>query len=234
VIPAWNERANLELLLPKLKEVAGSLGVDAEIIVVDAGSVDGTSEAATALGARAIRQKERGYGGALIAGFEACRSPFLITIDADLSHPAQFVSELWSRRDEADVLIASRYVPGGRSETTWFRSILSQILNRTFRAFFNLPFRDLSSGFRLYRHEVVSDLIPVARDFDVLLEILITVHQNGYRIREVPFHYMPRGSGRSHARLLKFGRAYLATLLRLRSRGASAARAIPGEITTEE
>src|SRR5207249_2834127 len=71
VIPAWNERENIELLLPALKEVIGELGLKAEIVVVDGGSHDGTREAAERRGARPVLQQEQGYGGALLAGFAA-------------------------------------------------------------------------------------------------------------------------------------------------------------------
>ena len=215
LIPAWNERPNLELLLPELRDVTRKLGIAAEVIVVDAGSNDGTKDAAGSLGARVILQKERGYGGALLAGFDASTAPYIVTMDADLSHPAQFVEELWKRRDQAQMLIASRYVPGGRADMSWSRRMLSWILNRTFGLVLALPFRDLSSGFRLYNRDMLLALRPAARDFDVLEELLIDLYVKGCAIREVPFHYKPRGAGRSHARLLKFGWSYLKTLSRM-------------------
>jgi dolichol-phosphate mannosyltransferase len=215
VLPAWNEQENLDLLLPEVTGVTRRLGIDADLIVVDGGSKDGTVETAARHGARVVLQQERGYGGALMAGFDACRAPFVVTMDADLSHPAGFVEELWNHRNDADVLIASRYVDGGRAEMMLTRRALSHILNRTFGLLLALPFRDLSSGFRLYKREALAALDLRSRDFDVLEEILIKVFVNKCVIREVPFHYQPRGTGRSHARLLKFGWAYLRTLLRM-------------------
>ncbi len=215
VIPAWNERENLELLLPALKEVLAGLGVSGEIVVVDGGSRDGTGEAAEQRGARVVLQQERGYGGALLAGFGATTAPYIVTMDADLSHRPVFLEEFWKRRDDAEVLIASRYVPGGCADMGWFRRLLSHILNRTYSRALSLPLRDLSSGFRMYRREVLTGLQVQARDFDVLEEILIRVHDEGWQIKEVPFHYTARGSGRSHARLLKFGWAFLRTLVRM-------------------
>jgi dolichol-phosphate mannosyltransferase len=215
VIPAWNERENLELLLPALRETLQDLGLRFEIVVADAGSKDGTREAAERRGARVVQQQERGYGGALLAGFAATRAAYIVTMDADLSHRPMFLADLWQRRDDAEVLIASRYVPGGAAQMGWFRRLLSRILNRTYARALSLPLRDLSSGFRMYRRRVLDGIRLRARDFDVLEEILIRVYNEGWRICEIPFRYMPRGSGGSHARLIKFGWAYLRTLVRM-------------------
>src|SRR5207249_4893832 len=148
---------------------------------------------------------ERGYGGALLAGFAATTAPWILTMDADLSHRPVFAQELWKRRHEAEVLIASRYVPGGRADMDGLRRLLSHVLNRTYARVLALPVHDLSSGFRMYRREALEGLRPEARDFDFLEEVLVRAHAEGWRVVEVPFHYMARGSGRSHARLVKFG-----------------------------
>lgn len=215
VIPAWNERDNLELLLPALRGQLESLGLRNEIVVVDAGSHDGTREAAERWGARVVLQRKPGYGGALLEGLAATTAPYVVTMDADLSHRPVFIDEFWKRRHEADVLIASRYVTGGRAEMSLLRRVLSLVLNRTYRRVLSLPVHDLSSGFRMYRRDLFSRLVVQARDFDVLEEILIRIHAEGRHIVEVPFHYMARGAGRSHARLIKFGWALFKTLIRM-------------------
>ena len=215
IIPALNERANLEILLPALRDEIAQIGIPAELVVVDGGSQDGTRETAERRGARVVSQQERGYGGALLAGFASTAAPYLLTMDADLSHRPVFLQDLWRRRDEAEVLIASRYIAGGRADMGRFRKVLSHTLNRTYSRVLSLPLRDLSSGFRMYRRAVLTNLAIRARDFDALEEILIRVHAQGWRILEVPFHYMARGSGRSHARLFKFGWAFLKTLGRM-------------------
>ena len=215
VIPAWNERSNLEVLVPQLQETLARIGVTSEIIVADKASEDGTMEAMDRLGARVVQQVERGYGGALIAGFAAARGRHVVTMDADLSHPAAFLEFFWRRREEADVLVASRYVPGGSAGTVGFRYVLSRILNLTFAILLWIPLKDLSSGFRMYRREVVTKIQPASRDFDVLEELLVRAYLGGASIRELPFCYQPRREGQSHAQLLKFGVAYVATILRL-------------------
>jgi dolichol-phosphate mannosyltransferase len=215
VIPAWNERDNLELLLPALKEVFADLGLRVEIIVADGGSTDRTPEIAARWGARVVTQARPGYGAALAAGFAVARAPYIITMDADLSHRPSFVEALWEHRHDAEVLIASRYVPGGRADVSMVRRTLSVVLNRVFGRALSTPYRDLSSGFRMYRRDVLADVQLTSRDFDVLQEILMRVDAEGWRIREIPFHYMSRGAGRSHVRLVRFGWAYLRTLARM-------------------
>jgi dolichol-phosphate mannosyltransferase len=215
LIPAWNERENLELLLPALRKTLDGLEVRWEIIVADGGSRDGTPEAAARRGARVIQQRRPGYGAALMEAIAASQASYVITMDADLSHRPTFTEDLWRHREEAEVLIASRYIPGGESQTHWFRRLCSRILNVTYARLLSLPVQDISSGFRLYRRDILQGLQCRAQDFDILEEILIKVHALGFRIRELPFQYLSRGTGRSHARFLKFGWAYLKTLLRM-------------------
>ena len=225
VIPALNEQENLELLLPSLWTVTDELGLAAEIIVVDGGSSDGSQRMAEQLGARVITQQERGYGGALLAGFAAARASYVVTMDADLSHQPVFLEDFWRLRSDAELLIASRYVPGGSAEMGAPRRVLSLVLNRIYSRLLALPLRDVSSGFRMYHRDVLSTLDLQARDFDALEEILVKVYVRGGRVREVPFRYQARQTGKSHAKLIKFGWAFSRTLLRMwRLRNSADAR----------
>ncbi len=215
VIPALNEQENLQLLLPLVQHALAELQIKAEIIVVDGGSRDHSKAVATQLGARALDQQERGYGGALLAGFAAARAPYVVTMDADLSHPPEFLRDFWRDRNEFDLLIASRYVAGGQAEMGIGRRILSEILNRTYAVLLGVKVRDLSSGFRMYNRKVLRSLNFAARDFDALEEILVRVYAGGGRVKEVPFHYRVRNAGESKAKLIKFGWAYARTLARM-------------------
>lgn len=216
VIPALNERENLELLLPLLSEVVATLNLKSEIIIADGGSADGTAAFAEQEGAQVVLQSERGYGGALLAGFARARAAYVVTMDADLSHPPVFLRDFWQQRAAAQMLIASRYVPGGKADMGSSRRVLSGVLNKTYARVLDLPLADLSSGYRMYHRDVLEKLELQARDFDVLEEILVKVHLLGGKIKEVPFHYQARNSGKSHAKLLKFGWAFVRTLVRMR------------------
>ena len=215
IIPALNEQENLRLLLPQIQDVLNDLAIRSEVIVVDGGSVDETQQVASAAGARIIEQTERGYGGALVAGFAAAKAPYVATMDADLSHPPVFLKDFWQQRDEADLLVASRYVKGGRADMGAGRRVLSYILNRTYAGVLRLNLRDVSSGFRMYQRSALQNLDLRARDFDALEEILVKIYVKSGRVKEVPFYYQARNAGKSHAKLVRFGWAFSKTLLRM-------------------
>jgi len=222
IIPVKNEGGNIEFLLRSLREALDELGMEHEIIVVDGNSEDDTVPRAQSLADRLIVQSEGGYGSALKEGFAAARGKFILTMDGDLSHPTDFIKSIYRKRDEADLLIASRYIEGGKAEMPAWRKALSRILNAAFSALLSLPIRDISSGFRLYRSEVLRRLELKNRDFSILEEIAIKMWNRGERIEEIPFIYRPRRSGRSKIKLLQFGKSYLVTaysMWRLKRRG---------------
>jgi dolichol-phosphate mannosyltransferase len=241
VIPALREADNLAKLLPKLHQVLSALSpaedpqlegrlpqelrhptltgdspaFEYEIIVADNRSPDATPEVCAAEGAILVQQTEPGYGGALWAGFDRASGDYVLTMDADLSHVPDFVPAMWSRRSDAEVVVASRYVEGGRAEMPLYRHVLSIILNTIYTKLLDLPVKDISSGFRLYRASALQGLDLQSTDFDALEEIVIKSYAQGYRIAEVPFRFVPRDEGRSKVKLLQFGISYLKTLLRM-------------------
>lgn len=215
VIATWNEADNLPPLLAELRAALAPHGLSAEVVVVDGGSKDGTEEVARGLGCEVFRQTGPGYGAAVREGLARARGDYILTLDADLSHPPSFFDEMWRRRGEADIVIASRFVPGGSADMPRSRAVLSRILNRTFSELLAIPLRDLSSGFRLYRRAAVQAFETQARDFNVLQELLTGILARGGRAVEVPFHYRPRVHGSSHARIWKFGKSYLRSLAHL-------------------
>jgi ubiquinone/menaquinone biosynthesis C-methylase UbiE len=135
-----------------------------------------------------------------------------VTLDADFSHHPAIVKYLYEGRDQADIVVASRFVRGGHAKMRFFRKMLSWLLNGVFRRILSLPVRDMSSGFRLYHREAIASLRIKHSTYAVLQEILTKAYCEGYQIAEIPFHYMPRRRGRSHARLVRFGRDYLSVL----------------------
>ena len=215
VIPTINEGPNLYRLLPRLKEALEEIPACYEILVIDGDSKDGTESIVNGAGATYIHEEQHGYGNAIIRGLSEAKGTYVLTMDADLSHPTAFVKNLWAAREDADITIASRYVPGGHAEQPLFRLFLSKVLNIFFGKGLSIDVKDLSSGYRLYRKNIFGRLELDFTNFVLLIDILLKAHAQGFIVQEVPFHYKPRGSGSSKARVFKFGLDYLRLFYRV-------------------
>lgn len=204
LIPALNEAENLQSLLPDVDRVLREMPVDFEVVVVGGGSGDDTRPMVEKAGARFVNQSGRGYGHALFEGFQAANGECVLTMDADHSHEPSYIRTLWDQRGESRLVIASRYVAHGSAETGVFRSVLSRLLNGFYRRFLGIPFRDLSSGFRIYPRAGLRKIDPKGRDFDILPEVLVLLYSRAIRSSKFPFTTgrggeVARGSGFSAA-----------------------------------
>jgi len=213
VIPTLHEAENVRLLLPRLHHAARMfLAPDEyEILIMDACSTDDIARVVSEGGARLVTVPG-GYGRALRKGFETAKGRYIITMDADLSHNPYIIPQLYSHREDAEMIIASRWIRSGHSTTEWTRTLLSRALNMAFGFALDLSIRDMSSGFRLYHRRIFDEVRTEKTNFVVLLEILLKTHMAGFRIKEIPFHYHPRKHGGSKARILRFGMEYLGFL----------------------
>jgi dolichol-phosphate mannosyltransferase len=187
ILPVVNERDNLTLLIPRMRTLLEREGLDFEIVVIDGNSSDGTREVATELGARVLPERRRGYAGAMETGFAEARGDHVLTLDADMSHDLAFVRKMWRVRTQADIIIASRYVPGGATYTSFVRDWLSRVLNLGMRRILSMPVLDMSSGYRLYRRAALADLDIQSVNFEVQEEVLVKAFAQGFSIREIPF-----------------------------------------------
>jgi dolichol-phosphate mannosyltransferase len=214
VIPVWNGDHNLGRLLPQLSRALRTLPATAEILVVLPPG-DPVEQLVAGAGGRVVPVREAGYGSALNAGLGASRGRWVVTMDADYSHHPEFVRTLWLNRDAADLLIASRYVAGAYAEMPLTRRIASRTLNSIYRTALALPYRDLSSGFRMYRRTVLDDLGPVrATGLDALQELVARAFAQGWRIQEVPLYY-PQSKRWAGGRFAELGAGYLKTFGRM-------------------
>jgi dolichol-phosphate mannosyltransferase len=215
IIPALNEAENLATLLPEIYKVCAELEIRFEVVVVDECADDSTCQVVEQNHAQLLCPDTHGYGLALYNGLLHGRGSFLISMDADFSHPPYFIRDLWNERYSADIIIASRYVRGGETDMPISRFLLSRLLNIFFGLGLSIPVRDMSSGYRLYATGAIQNQNIECKDFDILEEILVRAVIAGKKIREIPFTYHPRKHGSSHARIFKFGIAYLKTFRRL-------------------
>ncbi len=209
-----DEAGNIGKQLESTAKILKSLGATYQLVVIDGHSSDGTVEEALSAGAKVERQSEPGYGNAFREGLNLCRGTWILTLDADGSHDPNFVRAVWAQRNNAEVVIASRYA-GGDAKMPYSRMLTSKLLNTFMSRALSLPVKDLSGGYRLYRRAALSDIELNGRDFNVLIELLTKLYLKGYQIREVPFFYKPRGEGRSKAALIRFALSYLGSCWRL-------------------
>jgi dolichol-phosphate mannosyltransferase len=210
VVPVWGRRHDLPRLLPALRRALDGVEPRSEILVC--GSDPSLHPVAEAASATFIQSKQPGYGETLRTGIASAQGEWVLTMDADFAYAADFVPVIWAHRNEAEVIIGSRYVRGAVAEMGFSRRTASRLLNTVYRFGLSMPFRDLSSGFRLYRRRVLLDIQPLeAAGLDVLLEIVVKAQCQGWRVTEVPFWY--RGAEPwNRVRMVQFGIGYLETL----------------------
>jgi dolichol-phosphate mannosyltransferase len=214
-IATRNEADPLPALLERIHAMARQSGLPYEILVVDGHSTDGTREAAAARGCRVVLQPRKGLGDAIRHAFRESRGRFVITLDADHSHPPELIADLIAKRETADLILASRYVAGGTSDDLPLRRVLSRILNRVYTVALGLPYRDISTGYRIYRRSFVERVRFRTLQYDIQEESVFRIHRAGGRIREIPLHFQPRAGGESKARIFRLGFHFARTLIRL-------------------
>ena len=206
VTPTYNERGNIERLLPELLDFDPRL----EVVVVDDGSPDGTADAAAAIGERTgrvhvvRRSAKQGIGPAYKAGFRRALdlgAELIVQMDADFSHPIGSLPELFGHARDFDVVLGSRYLDG-ITVVRWpiERLLLSYFGNYYVRKLTGLPVRDTTGGFKCWRREALE-----AIDFDRVrsngysfqIETTYRAYCKGLRIKEVPIIFMDREVGTS-------------------------------------
>jgi dolichol-phosphate mannosyltransferase len=226
IVPMRDERDTVEAFLGALVEGVGALGVPFEVVVVDA-SGDGTHERLVAwpdARVRALRQRGAGFSGACGEGISAARGAWVLVMNGDFNHRVEDVAALWGARSRADVIVGSRFVPGGGSRDSRVRLLASSVASRGVGTLAGTGLRENFSSFFLARAGVLRDL-PLGALFhghgEGMLRMVDCALRRGRTVCEVPVVYGRRRAGRSKTRPIPFAWAYLVTALRLRARGPS-------------
>ncbi|HYL50645.1 MAG TPA: polyprenol monophosphomannose synthase [Acidimicrobiia bacterium] len=207
VTPTYQEAENIGEFLRRVRDTAP----DADILVVDDNSPDGTADLADQVGAELgridvlRRPKKIGLGDAYRAGFSVGIErgyDVLVQMDADLSHDPVALPALFREiSNGADAVIGSRYVPGGSiPHWPWLRRALSKWGNRYTSFVLGIPIRDATSGYRAYRADMLKAVdygSTRAKGYGFQMELAYRVRQQGGRIVEVPITFTDRVRGQS-------------------------------------
>jgi len=201
ILPAFNEEGSLEAVTRRVDAVFTALEQPGEIIVVDDGSLDKTGLIADRLQdeiprVRAIHHdRNRGYGAAQRTGIEAAVCEWVCVLPADGQVPPESLEAYVAAADQADVVVG-RY---RRRDDTWLRRLLSRSFNLTLRALFGLELANVNAP-KLYRRAQLRDVVNTADGGFADAQIVLQLHRQGRRFREVDVDCGPRLSGRSSVR----------------------------------
>ncbi len=207
VIPTYNERENLATLVPKVL----TLGPGYQVLVVDDNSPDGTGEVADSLsrtnpGRVSVlhRARKEGIGPAYIAGFAEALvlgADLIVEMDADHSHDPEALPAMVAAAKDADLVLGSRYVPGGKT-VGWprHRRIISRLGGRYARLVLGVPITDLTGGYKVFTRAALErlDLAGLRSDgYCFQIETTYRLLKQGGRVVEVPITFTDRVAGAS-------------------------------------
>jgi dolichol-phosphate mannosyltransferase len=210
VLPTYNEAENIGPLVRAVLSELASTGLEHHVLIVDDGSPDGTGRIADALAAEhepvqvLHRTRKEGLGRAYLAGFEvalAAGAERVLEMDSDFSHAPADLPRLLAASEAADLVLGSRYVPGG-GVTDWglVRRALSRGGSTYARWVLGVPVRDLTGGFKCFNRRVLEgiDLQHVHADgYGFQIELTYRAVQAGFEVAEVPIWFRERQLGTS-------------------------------------
>ncbi|MEW6294768.1 MAG: polyprenol monophosphomannose synthase [Candidatus Diapherotrites archaeon] len=226
IIPTYNEGLNIKILIPKIFEELNKLGVKGELIIVDDNSSDNTKITAKEMQKRfkelkmIYREKKLGIGSAYRRGVKEASGDIIVLMDGDLSHDPKYLEKIIPEFNNGgvDLVVGSRYVKGGKIVGWgWQRHLTSSVANRLSRLFLGIPIRDLTSGYRGFKKELIRkinfDKIQ-SNGYSFILETNFLACESKAKIKEIPIIFWQRSQGKSKLGRKEFLK-YLITILRL-------------------
>ena len=210
VIPTYNESESIESLLKRLNSARMQISdkFEIDILIVDDNSPDQTAVIAKNLqfsGLKVLsRQHKSGLGPAYLAGFKQGlleKYDYFVEMDADLSHQPEQLIDLLNAASKVDLVIGTRWIPGG-SVVNWPKRLkwISKLGTGYASFALNLPYKDLTSGYRVLPREFLSQLdfsLIETRGYGFQIEMALKAIESGFGIKQVPITFVERENGYS-------------------------------------
>jgi glycosyltransferase involved in cell wall biosynthesis len=216
VIAAYNEGPNLAAVIRGIRPF---IGEDDEILVVDDGSTDDTSEVARQAGARVVRlEPNQGKGMAIRRGLQEATGDAVLFIDGDGQDPPDDIPALLAEMEKgADLVNGSKFIgtlkDGAISKPNYFGNLF---MSGFISLLFGVKITDSQSGFRCFRGEKLQGIRLDAREYEIETEMLIKAIRRGFHIVEVPVTRDRRAAGATNFKRIRNGLRILGTILKLR------------------
>lgn len=219
IIPAYNEKNTIEEIIRRVHKT----NLVDEIVVVDDGSQDGTRELLTELDATGaiqvvLHDRNQGKGAAVMTGVRQSTGDVLIIQDADLEYDPRDYPTLLRPIEEglADVVYGSRFLGGARRPTMYWHMVANKLLTFMTNLLYNNILTDMETGYKVFRRQVVTNLVIHARRFDFEPEFTAKILKRRARIFEVPITFNPRDYSEGKKIKLKDAFEAVWTLLKYR------------------
>lgn len=229
VLPTYNEKENILILIPELEGFFREQKIEGEVIVADDSSPDGTSEAAEKLNKKygnvivSRREKKEGLGAALRDAYDKASGDLILSMDSDLSLSVDEIPKLLDKIEEGfDLVVGSRHRPGGvykkKHLKTFVKNIVSQLGNAFTRLMVGGGISDYSLNFRVMRRRVWENIKCGENLNTFLLEMIIEAQNKGFRVAEVPVTFKDRIHGQSKTSLHKQAGRFLYKVVQLKAK----------------
>jgi len=226
VIPTFNERENIEVLVPRIQQVFRDHAIDGEIIIVDDRSSDGSHEVLTRMAQEMpnvrvrFREPPNSIARSWHEGFSMAAKENIVCIDADLCHDPNEFPRMLRELGSVDIVIGSRYMAPGalvmkdKSKLARYTSYVGQYITRFTTGFTET---DTSHSFRMFKRGVFEAIKGrLSREGNVfLIEFLMYAKREGFRVTEIPIEYGKRIYGETKLKVFKEGMRYLGFIARI-------------------
>lgn len=216
VLPTYNERENIKVLIPNIIDVLETNKIEWKILVVDDNSPDGTADAVREMNKKnekikvLLREKKEGLGAALKDAYNNCKTDIIISMDSDLSLSPSYIPEFLQKiEDGYDLVIGSKYSKLSRYEKTksrtFIQSVLSQTANTFIKFLIGIDITDFTLNYRCFKRDMLKKIDINDKRNAFFLEMIVEAKYSGFKIAEIPIVFKERRYGKTKTNIFSLG-----------------------------